>query len=285
MDGFGRRLRAGSRRGSAVVEYGILAGLVAVVSVGAVSTLGGKVEESFGTTTAHLETAEGAAVDAGPLSAGPEGSGSASAAQAAPAPEGETAPQVDYTLGTWSFTYSGFEYAGGDDSKVIAPPEGVDISHPGGPVGFIPDTGMVYGVDLGSQGSFYRAHVDDETLEVFASANDFDFQGMHYSASTDRLLTFLAGNAFGNSTGMSGYTDPGQDELLLVMVNPDTGAMHMIGQAIFSEVEGGMDGYENGTAFITSSDANGVVATFYDFFGGPYMTVRYDYASDKFIRQ
>jgi pilus assembly protein Flp/PilA len=45
------------RRGAALIEYGILAGLVAIAALGAVATLGGKVSDTFGKTTTALSAA------------------------------------------------------------------------------------------------------------------------------------------------------------------------------------------------------------------------------------
>ena len=42
-------------RGAALTEYGLLAGLIAVVAIGSVSQLGGKVDESFASTSAFLK--------------------------------------------------------------------------------------------------------------------------------------------------------------------------------------------------------------------------------------
>ena len=67
-------------RGAALVEYGLLVGLIAVVAIGAVSGLGQKVDYAFETVTGELSSAIGAdAAAAGPefegTTFGPEASG------------------------------------------------------------------------------------------------------------------------------------------------------------------------------------------------------------------
>lgn len=47
-----------SERGAALIEYGILTGLVAVVAIGSVSQLGGKVESTFSMAASALTTSE-----------------------------------------------------------------------------------------------------------------------------------------------------------------------------------------------------------------------------------
>ena len=70
------QLRRGSSRGAALLEYALLLGLVAVVAIGSVSVLGGKVHETFDTVGSQLsdldlvhageETASGEPVMVGP---------------------------------------------------------------------------------------------------------------------------------------------------------------------------------------------------------------------------
>lgn len=55
-------------RGAALVEYGILVGLVAVVAIGAVAVLGGKVDRVFGTVQSTLASSmAGDAAEQAPL--------------------------------------------------------------------------------------------------------------------------------------------------------------------------------------------------------------------------
>jgi pilus assembly protein Flp/PilA len=45
-----------TRRGAALIEYGLLVGLVAVVAIGSVSTLGEEIDGTFANVTAELSS-------------------------------------------------------------------------------------------------------------------------------------------------------------------------------------------------------------------------------------
>jgi pilus assembly protein Flp/PilA len=63
------RISGLGKKGAALVEYGILVGLVAVVAIGSVSALGGKTSETFTDVAASLSGT--VAVDASEVAAGP----------------------------------------------------------------------------------------------------------------------------------------------------------------------------------------------------------------------
>jgi Flp pilus assembly pilin Flp len=255
-------------RGAALLEYGIVVGLVSVVAIVAVSNVGVKVEQVFshsenelGVARAHFDnTAEGA-------------------------PEAPEAPAVNYTDGSWSFSQTGFHYTGPSGDKTIGP-GAEDISVPLSNEAFNTNNGMLYGVDLGGVGAFYRAHVDDDTLEKFGSAYNWDFGGMHWRASTGELLTVWTGQYGGDASQIANYTSTGQQEIAVVAVDPVDGSMRAVAQARFTEVTGDMSDWDSSyRPFVDVSDSDGYTIRMTNVWGDPDIVVSYDEATDQFTRQ
>ena len=83
-------------KGAALVEHGILVGLIAVVAIGAVSQLGGKVSETFTLAADEVAMADGA----GAATTGGESSGAGNAGGAPEPAPGETMQQDSFDEGT-----------------------------------------------------------------------------------------------------------------------------------------------------------------------------------------
>lgn len=57
--GFNLKSRLGGEKGATAVEYGIMVGLIAVVIIAAVSTLGGSLDQFFDSINTELATPAG----------------------------------------------------------------------------------------------------------------------------------------------------------------------------------------------------------------------------------
>jgi pilus assembly protein Flp/PilA len=263
-------------RGASAVEYGMLTGLIAVVSIGMVFSLGERVSVTFDHTSNELEVASDRAL-----------AGGASIAEGPSAPEEIAAPWDDYSEGVWSFSSSGFMYTDDNKSMMISPQPGEEPGSPRDRPGFDPYSGTVYGVDIYGAGTFYSGSLEDEVMSVAGSAEGFDFGGVHFNEHTQKVMvTFVGTRGQGNWSRVDGYEYYKFEEIAVFEFIPETGGMRQIHQAPFTDVNGGMNGwYQGSLARVSSSDENGYDITVSNDMNGDYIYVRYDNATGEFTRQ